>query len=352
MKDIKRPTNLIKFTDYISAKFFLIHYNKSCILNTLNVTEEMFDECDKYYETYLYNRWEISEEALEMTTTYSSDEILNKLCEKGFVDKTLLKTCFNSINIDYYDNVYDYAIAIMNSVLLNPSFDIFRDYESHNTYLYISETGQMVYKDDKYVYYGLSKLTDENKHIFIPNDNTSFKYVDGCFFKDNENIYALNSNNLVRIDKCDLNSFNVIGNYYGYDKDRLIYFSGKTIKCNSCNLKMFDNDFYSNIILSEDKVYFDGVLVKDAGANSFIYKGGGYYLDCKNVWYETGRLELLNYEIDTKTFITVNNPWATDKNFVYCHLERHIPNEYHRDIIFKELFETNKEELGDYWYFK
>ncbi len=266
MGKIIKPEVILDFTDYVSGKFFLLHKDKEDILKILNTTEKLFYENNYFYQTLLYNYYLIDTNFIEKK---SVEEIFD--FAKNFISEELLENVFATIvNMKDYDNYRDYFMAIKNSILLNPAFGKFSEYYSKpNEFVFIDKVDEMVYKDENFLYYGFSKVKGKDKKVFLPDNLSSFKWVEGTFFTDNKSLYTFYGKRyyfdyLVKIKKCDLSTLEVVGEYYAKDKNRIFYTNGKSLLSKSSSeLSVCDDDWSSYKAKDKEYVYIMGKKLKD-----------------------------------------------------------------------------------------
>ena len=157
----------------------------------------------------------------------------------------------------------------------------------------------------------------------------TIKVLSAFYLKDDKNIFNGYGQ---KIDKVDLNSFEVLGQgYYAKDKNS-VYYSGEKVEgANAKTFKIISDGFYSK---DDKNVYAGKEIVKGADLQTFNdISGTSYARDKNNLYYYDGNIKNLG-KIDEKTFKIFNSDLIKNGNEIYYFGEKeNIKNPEKFEII-------------------
>lgn len=161
----------------------------------------------------------------------------------------------------------------------------------------------------------------------------TIKVLSAFYLKDDKNVF---NGYRQKIDKVDLNSFEVLGQngYYAKDKNS-VYYSGEKVEgANAKTFKIISDGFYSK---DDKNVYAGKEIVKGADLQTFKdISGTSYARDKNNLYYYGyygGNIENLG-KIDEKNFKIFNSDLIKNGNEIYYFGEKeNIKNPEKFEII-------------------
>ncbi len=217
-------------------------------------------------------------------------------------------------------------------------------------------------RDNNFVYFEDAKLdiiTPKNikllwKYFIIDKDTIFFQSVKIDWYYITSTSYPWSNRNLVSIksdksiNNIDINTFEILNNYYSRDKKNIYYWWEKIKNIDVNSFSIIDEDYWKD----KTNIYFESKKIDWVNLESFKIIESPcskdntfcYYWENKIVW------------ADINTFIVKNNFFSLDINFVYYRWKRiewtdphsfsFIKYYYWKDKNFV-YFQSNKIELAD-----
>ena len=187
-------------------------------------------------------------------------------------------------------------------------------------------------KDKNYVYINGQIVINEQtgKPLNLKNFTILKKDGDISFLKDKENIYEFSGMHIEKIEGVDMNSFEVMKNGCGRDKNNIYFGSSKlknvdkqTFECIGSGFVKDKNGIYGGVLFlsSPDDMLYDIEKIENIDKDSFEIIGESYsgtFVKDKNNVYLPEMSEFKKVkEADPKTFELIDEFFEKDKNNLY-----------------------------------
>ena len=153
-------------------------------------------------------------------------------------------------------------------------------------------------KDDKNIFYGTCKIENPNTLIDLY----------GIYMKDNLAVYYNNR----KIIGANPKSFEIIYEEWSKD-DKNVFFEGKKMKNIDCESFEQVKGYF---VKDYSKVFYKDSLIINAHPKTIkTFDNWDFIRDDKAIFFHAKKIE----KADLKTFRTLENEYAIDKNYVYFH---------------------------------
>jgi len=198
--------------------------------------------------------------------------------------------------------------------------------------------GYGMMKDKDHVYYEsqASNILFDGWFLFKDAHTASFEYVGGAFYKDKNNVYFKDGNNIRVVSVQDRATLVYLGGNFYKDKTKVYEYTRRE---NLESVKGAHPGSFEiiNDIFAKDKnaIFIEGRSVKNSDPSTFQKIDENYYKDNNLVYFLESNSARV-FWADAKSFVVVDESFVKDSNGVYDkNSGKTIPNIAHPDSFEK-----------------